>query len=173
MSKAFTRESDDETEPQLGANLSPALPPGTPNLMTARGAARLRAELARLIEIDRPEQLARAAQTGNKRPLQWLSQRVAQIQESLQSAEIVAPPDQPSDAVCFGASVTVRHRDAETVRYRIVGAAEADPDRGELSWMSPIARALLNARPGDRVRVTVPAGEIELEVIAVTHDPGD
>lgn len=173
MSKAFTRESDDETEPPLGANLSPTLPPGTPNLMTARGAARLRAELERLIEIERPQQLALAEQTGNKRPLQRVSQRIVQIQQSLQSAEIVAPPNHPSDAVCFGAAVTVRHRDAETVRYRIVGAAEADPDRGDLSWISPIARALLNARAGDRVRVTVPAGEIELEVLAVANDAGD
>jgi transcription elongation factor GreB len=176
MSKAFTRESDDEPEPRMPWNVprpSSALPVGTRNFMTPRGAARLRAELACLVEVERPVELARAAQSGNKRPLQILSERIAQIEESLQSAEVIAPPDQPLDEVSFGAAVTVRNRDGETMRYRIVGADEAEPDEGDLSWVSPLARGLLNARTGERVRVKIPAGEIELEILAVSYDPED
>jgi len=87
----------------------------------------------------------------------------------LQSAVIVEPSPKPWDQVRFGATVTVRENDGTESRYRIVGADEADPDRDWVSCCSPLARALLNARLGERVRVRAPAGEQQLEIVGITY----
>ncbi len=80
------------------------------------------------------------------------------------------PPAPADDRVRFGATVTVRDNAGEEMCYRIVGVDEADIDRDWVSWLSPIARALLNARRGERVRFKFPAGEKELEIVAITYD---
>ena len=80
------------------------------------------------------------------------------------------PPAPPHDQVRFGATVTVREPDGEESRYRIVGADETDIDRGWVSWLSPIAKALLNARLGERVRLRLPGGERELEITGITYE---
>jgi transcription elongation factor GreB len=82
----------------------------------------------------------------------------------------VAPPTAPEDRVRFGATVMVRERSGEESCYRIVGVDETDVDRGWVSWLSPIAKALLNARLGDRVKMRLPAGEKELEITRVAYE---
>ena len=172
MSKAFTKE-DDAGEVLVPRPVSP-LPPGARNHLTAAGARRLREELARL-EAERPALLARVAEPGMrgadaKERLQHLEQRAAYLQQSLQSAEIAVVPPAPHDVVRFGATVTVRDaRGSETV-YRIVGVDETDVDRNEVSWLSPIARALLNARLGQRVPFRFPAGATHLEVVRIAYE---
>ena len=168
MSKAFTRESDDAPEPPVMPRRS-SLPPGAKNYLTPDGERRLREELERLTQVDRPGLAGTTDDADAKRRLQGLDQRIVDLQQSLQSAVVVPPPAAPEDRVRFGATVTVRERGGET-RYRIVGVDEADFDRGWVSWLSPIAKALLNARLGQRVRFKFPSGEEDLEIVGIVYE---
>jgi transcription elongation factor GreB len=170
MSKAFTREENEGPErPELPPTAS-ALPPGAKNYMTRAGADRLRAELAALIETERPALVAQSDDPDSKQRISILDQRIFQLEQSLQTAEVSTPPQSPATAVTFGATVTVREQSGETATYRIVGADEADVNRGWVSWMSPIARALINARIGQRVRFKFPSGEEDLEVLKIVYE---
>lgn len=170
MSKAFTRESDDLPEPPALLRPPTPLPPGAKNYLTPGGARRLREELERLVEKDRPQVAAGLQDPDTKRQLQALDQRIAYLNQSLQSAVVVTSPGGPADLVRFGASITVRERSGAESRYRIVGLDETDIDRGWVSWLSPIAKALLNARIGDRVRFRFPSGEEELEIVSIAYE---
>ncbi len=167
MSKAFTREDDFPEEPIL-ARQPEALPPGMKNYLTLEGAKRLREEMDRLIQVERPRLLVDGLERA-KRELHQLDQRVGYLAHSLESAEIVSPPLAAGHVVRFGASVTVRGNSGDESHYRIVGIDETDIDRGWVSWRSPIARALLNARVGQRVKFRFPAGEEELEIVEVSY----
>ena len=169
MSKAFTRESDDLPDRPDPPRQPSSLPPGAKNYLTPGGARRLREELDRLIQLERPQIAGLPDQSDRKRRLGILDQRIGQLQRSLESAEVVQPPPATEDRVRFGATVTVRDRQGLESQYRIVGVDEIDIDRGWASWLSPIARALLNARVGQRVRFALPAGEEELEIVAVAY----
>ena len=83
---------------------------------------------------------------------------------------VVPPPAESEDRVRFGATVTVRDRSGGETRYRIVGMDEVDVDRDWVSWLSPVAKALLNSKPGQRVRFKVPTGEEELEIMAIAYE---
>lgn len=170
MSKAFTREENDG--PALPDRPPPVsiLPDGAPNYITAAGAENLRRDLAELVRQKRPALVAATGDPEAKRQLAALDQRIFQLEQSLQSAEVLAPPAGEPDMVRFGATVTVRDSTGEESTYRIVGVNETDFDRGWVSWQSPIARALLNARKGERVPFSFPAGEEELEIIAVGYE---
>ena len=130
MSKAFTRESDDLPEVPVVARQRSPLPPGAKNYLTPDGARRLREELERLVQVERPRQAASPDHPEAKRQLQELDQRIYYLQQSLQSAVVVAPPIVPEAGIRFGASVTVRDRSGGESRYRIVGVDETDLDRG-------------------------------------------
>jgi transcription elongation factor GreB len=170
MSRAFVRESDFESMPDLPPLVSP-LPPGAKNFLTATGAQRLQVELKDLAEIKRPRLAACAPEDIDaKRELQMLDQRIRYLQHSLRTAEIVQPGDGSGDTVCFGATVTVREKNGTETRYRIVGVDEANPERGDVSWLSPIARALMNARRGDRITFKAPRGAKELEIAAISYE---
>lgn len=170
MSRAFVRESDVPQVLDLPAQISP-LPPGAKNYLTPGGAARLRNELARRLEQERPKLAAAAPDDHDaKRELQVLDQRIRYLRESLRTAEIVEPPPLPRDTVRFGASVTVRDATGEETRYRIVGVDETNLDRNEVSWLSPIGRALLNARLGERVVFRAPRGAQELEIVRISFE---
>ncbi|MEO5753883.1 MAG: GreA/GreB family elongation factor [Chthoniobacterales bacterium] len=170
MSKAFTREENDGPEIPHLPPLAPTLPEGARNYMTATGAASLRAELERLTNEKRPALVAAGDDPDAKRQRAALEQRLRQLEQSLQSAEIVPTPAGPADIVRFGATVTVRAGSGEESTYRIVGVDETDFDRGWVSSQSPIARALLNARLDERVRFTFPSGEEDLEIIAIRYE---
>lgn len=170
MSKAFTRESDDVPDlPFLPRQPSP-LPPGAKNYLTPDGARRLREELERLVQVERPRLAASPDDGDAKRQLHGLDERIRHLRQSLDSAVVVPPTGAPQDHVRFGATVTVRERSGGTSRYRIVGVDETDLDRGWVSWLSPIAKALLNARLGQRVRLKLPSGEEELEIAGIDYE---
>ena len=99
-----------------------------------------------------------------------IEQRALLLDDCLRTASVVQPPANPDDRVRFGATVTVRGADNAQARHRIVGVDEVDFDRGWVSWRSPIAKALLNASVGQRVRVKLPGGETELEIEAVAYE---
>lgn len=170
MSKAFTREENDGPDiPDLPPPVS-ILPEGARNYITAAGATNLRRDLAELVNEKRPALAGATDDPEAKRQLAGLDQRIFQLEQSLQSAEVITPPEGDPDTVRFGATVTVRDRSGEESTYRIVGVDETDFDRGWVSWQSPIARALLNARRGARVPFHFPSGEEELEIIALTYE---
>ena len=176
MSKAFTKE-DDAADPGSPRRLPSPLPPGARNYITPEGAKRLRAELDRLVDHERPEAVAgaaaprAAAAPGADDRLQALDERIHQLRRSLESAVVVNPPAGDTDTVRFGASVCVRGEpDGEIARYRIVGVDEVDVERGWISWVSPIAKALLAARVGDHVPVALPSGEKVLEIVDVAYE---
>jgi|SRR4030095_14234445 transcription elongation factor GreB len=149
MSKAFTRE-DDRPEPDPPKPRPSPLPDGTPNYITPAGAARLRAELD---AGDGP------------------AERLREIRRALDTAVVLNPPSEDLDVVRFGATVTVRSlSDGKETRYRIVGVDETDVARGWISWISPVAMALLSSAVGDRVRVALPSGQRELEIVDVAYD---
>lgn len=170
MSKAFTREENDGPDIPDLPPLNSALAPGAKNYMTAGGAEKLRIELQKLVEVTRPELVEARDDPDAKRQLARLDQRIRQLEESLQSAEIVKPSEEGRDVVRFGAWVTVREPDGEETTYRIVGVDEADPDDNWVSWMSPIARALLNRKRGERIPFKFPSGEALLEIQEIRYE---
>jgi transcription elongation factor GreB len=185
MNKAFVRESEQEDEDAdpVGA---PALPPGTKNYMTPAGHAALRAEFERLVRVERPQLVqvvAWAASNGDrsengdyiygKKKLREMDRRIRYLTKRLDNAEVVDPTRQQNlDQIFFGATVTVMHLgsdEAVDVTYRIVGVDEADPGSGRISWVSPLARALMKAREGDVVKFMSPAGPREIEIVEIDY----
>jgi transcription elongation factor GreB len=170
MSKAFTRDENEGPEiPDVPPTAS-VLAPGAKNYITREGAEKLRTELQRLVEVTRPELVDSRDDPDAKRQLTRIDQRIRQLEESLQSAEIVEPADDAKDAVRFGAWVTVRESRGEETTYRIVGVDETDVDNNWVSWMSPIARALLNRKRGERIRFKFPSGEDSLEIKEIRYE---
>jgi len=169
LSKAFTNEDDAGDDPVLPRPVS-LLPPGARNFVTARGAEQLQSELTRLLQVVRPPLASRTDDADAKRELQALDQQIFDLQASQRSAEVVNPPPPPHDTVLFGATVTVRENNGTESVYRIVGVDEADFDRGWISWLSPIARALVNAKVGQRVSFKTPRGFSDLEIVRVAYE---
>ena len=169
MSKAFTRESDDAPDRPEPRRPVSSLPPGAKNYLTADGAKRMREELDQLANTERPRVAASGSQDETRSWLQALDQRILHLEHSLQTAVIVPPPALSEGVVRFGATVTVREAGGGETTYRIVGMDEVDLDRDWVSWLSPIAKALLNARLGQRGRFRFPAGEKELEIVGIVY----
>lgn len=170
MSKAFTRE-DDQSDSGTTRRLPSPLPPGAKNYITPEGAKQLKEELARLIDTERPQAAAASSGKTASDTLRALDERILQLRTSLESAVVVKPPKGEVDSVRFGASVSVRSwPGGDAARYRIVGVDETDVARGWISWVSPIARSLVGAKIGDRVRVLLPTGEKELEIVSVDFE---
>jgi transcription elongation factor GreB len=187
MSKAFTREHDSPQDDEDDVE-APPLPSGTRNYMTPGGFARLKSELDHLVGRERPELVATvawAASNGDrsengdylygKKRLREIDRRIRFLIKRLDQAEVVDPaaPREPdaADRVFFGATVSIRNRRGDERRLSIVGIDEADSAQGYVSWISPVARALLRAREGDTVSVATPAGIEELEVLEVAYLP--
>jgi transcription elongation factor GreB len=179
MSKAFVKENDHEPEPSETEDA--ALPPGGKNYITPAGFARLKAELAGLVERERPEvvkTVAWAASLGDrsenadyiygKRRLREIDRRVRFLIKRLESAEVVDSSGRDTDQVFFGATVRVRSQDNER-EVTIVGIDEVDPAQGRVSWRSPVAKALIKAREGETVLVRAPGGDEQLEILEVTY----
>lgn len=182
MSKAFVREEapDDQDGEQSGGF---ALPPGTRNYITARGYGALRAELKQLVEVERPgvvNTVAWAAGNGDrsengdyiygKKRLREIDRRIRYLMKRLESAEVVdVSRHESADQVFFGATVTLCDDEGSEQTFQIVGVDEADASQGRISWISPLARALMKAREGDSVRFQSPAGRRELEILKVQY----
>jgi len=187
MNKAFTRESD-EAEDDDAPEGAPLLPEGTRNYMTPGGFARLKGELDRLVGTERPELVATIAwAAGNgdrsengdyiygKKRLREVDRRIRFLVRRLDRAEVVDPTARAGvdddDRVFFGATVDVVNANGELRTVSIVGVDEIDTPRGYISWVSPMARALIKAREGDTVTLHTPAGVEELEIASVRYVP--
>src|SRR5207248_1943300 len=180
MSKAFTKETETEDELPDEPDLLPA---GVKNYVTPRGLRLLQEELRQLTRIERPkvvETVAWAAANGDrsengdyiygKRRLREIDRRIRFLAKRLESSAVVDPARQTHrDQVFFGATVTYSTAPGEAHTITIVGVDEADLARGQVSWISPIARALRRAREGDIVELRTPAGPQRLEVLAISY----
>lgn len=194
MSKAFVKEDSDQLDSdqeELGSDQdlgleddlgedsegSKAVFRTGKNYITQRGFDRLKAEVHELLTVERPkmvETVAWAASNGDrsenadyqygKKRLREIDRRIRFLQKRMDIAEIVHPDKQSGDKVLFGATVTIEDEDGGTRVYKIVGIDETDAKLGKISWISPIGRALLQAKVGDAVVVQMPKGEEELLV---------
>ena len=185
MSKAFTKESDDAPDDD-GPDDGPALPAGQPNYITPAGLKRLQDELQNLLRVERPkivEVVSWAAGNGDrsengdylygKKRLREIDRRLRFLSKRLEIARVVDPAAQKNrDQVFFGATVTYANEDDSEKTITIRGVDEADLARGEVSWISPIARALLKARVGDTVELRTPAGPTTIEVVRIEYPHG-
>jgi len=182
MNKAFVKESDDDDEDDPGPE-AVRLPAGTKNYITTQGYRRLRAELEHLMKQERPsvvQVVSWAASNGDrsengdylygKKRLREIDRRMRFLTKRLEIAEVVEPSFQPNkDQVFFGATVLYSDKEGEEYRVTIVGVDEAEPLEGKISWISPVARALIKAREGDTVTLRTPAGLDELDVLEVSY----
>lgn len=183
MSKAFTKEQDDDLDDDKDVeSTAPQLPHGTKNYITPAGAEKLRAELKDLLYTKRPEitaTVAWAASNGDrsenadyiygKRRLREIDRRIRFLTKRLEIAEIVDPTQQSSDKVHFGATVTIQGEDGELKTYSIVGIDETEIHKKRISWISPLGRALLNAKVGDTIVLHSPKGEEDFEVMEIKY----
>lgn len=182
MSKAFVKETDDDLDDDLEPE-AVQLPKGAPNYLTKQGYQVLRDELTHLVKEERPSVVSVvswAASNGDrsengdyiygKRRLREIDRRIRFLTKRLEMAEVVDPAQQPNkDRVFFGATVVYMNKDEEELRVTIVGVDEADPLNGKISWISPVARALLKAEEGDTVSLRTPAGIEKLEVLEIIY----
>jgi transcription elongation factor GreB len=180
MSKAFVKETEDDIELPDEA---PAIPAGVKNYVTPDGHRRMQEELRHLVRDERPkvvEVVAWAAGNGDrsengdyiygKQRLREIDRRIRFLSKRLESAEVVDPSRQTRhDQVFFGATVTYADKDGSERSVTIVGIDEADLDLGRVSWISPIARALLKAYEGDVVELRTPTGSEPIEVIGIRY----
>ncbi len=181
MSKAFTKETDSEDDEPDGPETLPAF---FKNYMTPRGAAALQEELRRLLRDERPkvvETVAWAASNGDrsengdyiygKKRLREIDRRARYLTKRLASAEIVDPAQQQGlDRVFFGATVTYAREDGVEHMVTLVGMDEANLSEHKISWISPVAKALMKARVGDTVEVHTPSGQETIEVLSIRYN---
>jgi transcription elongation factor GreB len=181
MSKAFTKENDavedEDIEPVA------AVPAGTKNYITPAGHLRMKSELKQLVETERPEvvrTVSWAASNGDrsengdylygKKRLREIDRRIRYLIKRLEIAEVVDPRDLDHERAFFGATVTYADPRGEERTVSIVGIDEVDPSRGRVSWISPVARALIKSREGDVVQLRTPNGVEELEVLEIRYE---
>ncbi|MEO8101486.1 MAG: transcription elongation factor GreB [Betaproteobacteria bacterium] len=189
MSKAFTKESEQDDDDDGEDRASP-LPAGSKNYITPGGHQRLKDEFQYLLKKDRPAVTAAvswAAKNGDrsenadyqygKKRLREIDRRLRFLTRRLDIAEVVDPetPRGNDDGnmvnqVFFGATVTYANHKGEENTITIVGIDEVDLKRGHISWISPVARAFMKARPGDTAMLRAPGGVEELDVIEVRYE---
>jgi transcription elongation factor GreB len=181
MSKAFSKETDqDDDELDAGA---PTVPAGLKNYITPAGFRRLKDEALHLLDKERPELVKVihwAASNGDrsenadyiygKRRLREIDRRIRFLTKRMDAAVVVDPAErEDTDQVFFGATVTLVQEDGVEKIYSIVGIDEADVSRGRISWISPLAKALIKARDGDTVTFRTPGGDESLEIVGIEY----
>jgi transcription elongation factor GreB len=185
MSKAFTKENDDADNDDIEANIAP-IPAGAKNYITPGGHQRLKTELRYLLDRERPavtSAVSWAAKNGDrsenadyqygKKRLREIDRRIHFLTKRLDIAEVVDPltprDDEMAERVFFGATVTYANQIGDEKTISIVGIDELDLSRNYITWISPLARALMKARIGDTVVLNAPGGREELDIIDVRY----
>ena len=179
MSKAFTRESDQDDD----EDNSPTIPSGSKNYITPQGYARMRSELLDLIDNERPkvvEIVHWAASNGDrsengdyiygKKRLREIDRRIRFLTKRLEIAVVSDPSvHHGHDQIFFGATVSYEDQHGEGNTITILGVDESDSLKHQVSWVSPIAQALLKAHVGDVVKLHTPKGCLDIEVLSVVY----
>ena len=183
MSKAFTKETDADEDDLEEAE---ALPAGVKNYMTPQGFGVLKDELRVLMNDERPkivEVVSWAAGNGDrsengdyiygKKRLREIDRRIRYLSKRLESAVVVDPTEQKNtDQVFFGAIVTYKRKNGEKLKVAIVGVDEAEIAEGKISWLSPVAKALMKAHKGDVIELRTPSGPDAVEVLSIKYPTG-
>lgn len=181
MNKAFVKESDDADEEE--GLLATPLPVGAKNYITPVGHARLLSEREQLLRVERPkivEIVSWAASNGDrsengdylygKKRLREIDRRIRFLTKRLDIAQVVDPLSQTNvNQIFFGATVVICDEQGAEQEYAIVGIDETDSAKGRISWVSPLARALLKAKEGDQIRFASPLGVREIEVLEIRY----
>ena len=184
MSKAFTREDDAPEDDFDGDDEQNPIPAGSKNYMTPQGWRRMRDELTWLVKTERPEVtsiVSWAAKLGDrsenadyqygKKRLREIDRRIRYLTKRLEAAEVVDPATrEATDQVFFGATVEYVDEAGESHTVHIVGLDEMDPSKNYVSWISPVARALIKAREGDTVTLRTPGGDEQIEIAEVRYE---
>ncbi|HUX11628.1 MAG TPA: GreA/GreB family elongation factor [Spirochaetia bacterium] len=181
MSRAFVSESDEQFQDDEIPEIRSPLPQGARNYMTPAGAERLQRELQELAGVERARiagEVTHLAAGGSnterdelavqRRRLREIDRRIEYLRGMSSRLEVIDPRGQDPSRIAFGATVTVREG-ADTNHYTIVGVDEADPEAGRISWISPVARALVGARVGQTVTVRLPRGDTRLSVENISY----
>jgi transcription elongation GreA/GreB family factor len=165
MSRAFVKESDDDLTGELPERPVPA----HANYVTPLGMEQLRARVRELAE--QHEQLKAVAEENSeaKRKLREVERDQRYFNAQLERAEVVDPAGHPPGEVRFGATVKVEEADGRIETFHIVGDDEADVTVGKISWGSPLAHSLIGAKVGETVKWQRPAGDTEVEIVAVEY----
>ncbi|MFA5041012.1 MAG: transcription elongation factor GreB [Bdellovibrionales bacterium] len=180
MSKAFTKDNDEEDDEEIDPK---AVSSNSKNYMTPRGYGALQEELRQLTRIERPkvvEVVSWAAGNGDrsengdyiygKKRLREIDRRIHYLTKTLESADVVDPKQQKNRSqIFFGATVTYVREDDSTHTVTLVGVDEAELSKGKISWISPIAKALLKARVGDSIEVRTPSGIEMIKILKITY----
>ena len=183
MSNNFSTEFNSEEDDDEQENAALSIPAGTKNYITPAGHKRLQDELDYLWKTERPtlvQTITWAAGNGDrsengdyiygKKRLREIDKRIRFLAKRLEKAEIIDPAQRKEcDQVFFGATVTVRNLSGEHRTYSIVGVDEALPAQGLISWVSPLARALIKARVDDTISLRLPGGIEEIEIVEVLY----
>ncbi|MDN6883517.1 transcription elongation factor GreB [Variovorax sp. CAN2819] len=183
MNKAFTKETDSDGDDDDTDGVSPPLPAGGKNYITPEGYARLRDELLQLMDEERPkivETVHWAAKNGDrsengdylygKKRLREIDRRIRFLTKRLEIAEVTDPSvHHGRDQVFFGATVLYADEAGEERSVTILGIDEAQSAKSQVSWISPIARALLKSREGDVVKLVTPGGAHDVEILSVSY----
>ena len=181
QSAPTVRAEDDEE------SAAPPMSAGSKNYITPAGFQRLKDEALQLLNNERPELvkvIQWAAANGDrsenadyiygKRRLREIDRRIRFLTKRMEAAEVIDPSArEATDQVFFGATVTLADQDGRETRYTIVGIDEADATRGRISWVSPLARALLRRHEGERIVFQAPGGDQVLDIVAVEYKPLD
>jgi transcription elongation factor GreB len=181
MSKAFIKENDDDFNDDFEEENQSSSFIGK-NYITPKGLEKLKTELHHLLHKERPsvvQTVSWAASNGDrsengdyiygKRRLREIDRRIRFLTKRIESAVLVDPEKQSGNKILFGATVTVLHEDGSQKTYSIVGVDESNPNLGLISWVSPLAKALLGQSLGDVISFKNPKGEEEIEIIKVEY----
>ncbi len=155
MSRAFVKNTDESTEELPDRPISPH-----PNIVTAEGLAAIEANLNRF-----QQEYARAQSENDRAALAAASRELRYWSSRMASAQVAPTPAETAAQVQFGCTVTILREDGRRQTYRIVGEDEADPMKGKISYVSPVARALMGRRVGDVVRT----GNLEIELVGIEY----
>lgn len=179
MSKAFTKENDESDD---GPDLEPQALPVSKNYISPRGFKKLRDEHHELMNVLRPDTVAVvswAASNGDrsengdylygKKRLREIDRRIRFLSKRMEIAEVIDPALVKSDRVQFGATVVYADEANHQKTVTIVGIDESEPGKGKISWISPLAKVLLNQQIGDAVTFRSPKGEEELEILSIRY----
>jgi transcription elongation factor GreB len=162
MSRAFVKEPDGD---QVIDDLPERVHSPHVNYVTPAGLQQLQEQVAGL--LDRRKNLSGAVSAENKKQRMYIDRDLRYFEERIRRAVLIDPAGQPEDEVHFGAVVDVETPEGGRMTFAVVGEDEADPAQGKISWVSPLARALAEARVGDAVVWKRPAGELELTIVAI------
>jgi transcription elongation factor GreB len=162
MSRAFVKEPDGD---QVIDDLPERAHSPHVNYVTPAGLQQLQEQVAGL--LDRRKNLSGAVSAENKKQRMYIDRDLRYFEERIRRAVLIDPAGQPEDEVHFGAVVDVETPEGGRMTFAVVGEDEADPAQGKISWVSPLARALAEARVGDAVVWKRPAGELELTIVAI------